>query len=88
MKHIHLSMRDLHQIIVTEKQRGKTPDDMVSFLRQRGWPEVTARKFIANALFQDTGSRVPVETVNEGITLGPALWVITLVCIGLLVLAL
>ncbi len=54
MTHIHLSMNDLNQIVISEMNRGKTRDDMVAYLRERGWPESAARKFIANATGQHT----------------------------------
>jgi hypothetical protein len=52
MQHIHLSMQDLNQIVIAEMNRGKTCDDMIAYLRERGWPENSARKFIANATDQ------------------------------------
>jgi hypothetical protein len=54
MKHIHLSMQDLNHIVITEMSRGKTRDDMVVYLRERGWPENAARKFISNVTSQQT----------------------------------
>jgi hypothetical protein len=54
MQHIHLSIRDLNHIVIAEINRGKSCDDMVAFLRERGWPESTARKFISNAIDQKT----------------------------------
>jgi hypothetical protein len=52
MKHTHLSMQDLNLIVITEMSRGKTRDDLVACLRERGWPENVARRFIANATSQ------------------------------------
>lgn len=52
MAHIHLSVQDLNQIVISEISRGKSRDDMVAYLRDRGWPEDTARKFISNATSQ------------------------------------
>ena len=53
MKHIHLSMQDLSQIVITEMSRGKSREDMVAYLRERGWPEEAARKFVANVSRQN-----------------------------------
>ena len=52
MKHTHLSMRDINQIVITEICRGKTRDDLVACLRERGWPENAALRFISNATSQ------------------------------------
>jgi hypothetical protein len=44
-----LSVPELHQHIARELRRGKSQDDLVRYLGTRGWPEVTARPFVANA---------------------------------------
>lgn len=54
MTHVHLSMQELNQIVISEMGRGKSRDDMVAYLRERGWPEDAARKFISNATSQHT----------------------------------
>jgi hypothetical protein len=54
MQQIHLSIQDLNHIVITEIGRGKSREDMVTYLRDRGWPEDNARKFISNALGQKT----------------------------------
>jgi len=52
MKHIHLSMKDLNYIVISEISRGKTREDLVAYLGERGWPEDAARRFISNATSQ------------------------------------
>lgn len=54
MKHIHLSLQDLNRIVITETSRGKSRDELVAYLRERGWPEDAARKFVSNAIGQQT----------------------------------
>ena len=44
-----VSVPELRQHIAKELRRGKSQDDMVRYLGARGWPEVTARPFVANA---------------------------------------
>lgn len=54
MKQIHLSMQDLNQIIISEMSRGKSREEMVTYLVERGWPEDAARRFISNVKSQHT----------------------------------
>lgn len=56
------SLRDLSISIATQLARGAQPDDLVRQLVGRGWPEVTARQFIANAGHL---SGVLLEQANE-----------------------
>jgi hypothetical protein len=44
-----LSIPELRHYIAKELRRGKSQDDLVRYLGTRGWPEVTARPFVANA---------------------------------------
>jgi len=53
VKHAQLSLRDLNQIIIYETLCGKTRDDLVGYLRERGWPEQSARAFIHNTLSRE-----------------------------------
>lgn len=94
MKQSNLSMRDLNQIIVTESQRGKSLDDLVAFLRQRGWPEVTARQFVINTLEQRGPGR-RAEPAPEAPASGPAgaqsnslTWMLLMMVLVLILLAL
>jgi hypothetical protein len=47
--HAPVSVPELRQRIAKELRRGKSQDDLVRYLGTRGWPEVTARPFVANA---------------------------------------
>lgn len=95
MKHIHLSMRELSQIVVAESHRGKKTDELVKYLRGRGWPEQSARKFIENTLAKERAERLarqeaeraddqsspmaPAEMDNEN---QPLIW--AMVAVGML----
>ena len=43
------SLRELSDLIARQRVRGVKPDDLVQQLVTRGWPEITARQFVANA---------------------------------------
>lgn len=94
MEQSNLSMRDLNQIIVTESQRGKSLDDLVAYLRQRGWPEVTARQFVINTLEQrGPGRRAEpaAETPSSGPPSAQAnslTWLLLMMVLVLILLAL
>jgi hypothetical protein len=49
-----LSLRELSLIIINQMHAGKSQQEMVAYLRQRGWPDVSAQHFIANVLAQNT----------------------------------
>lgn len=49
-----LSLRELSLIIINQMQAGKSQQEMVAYLRQRGWPDASAQHFIANVLAQNT----------------------------------
>jgi hypothetical protein len=49
-----LSLQELSLIIINQMQVGKSQQEMVAYLRQRGWPDASAQHFIANVLAQNT----------------------------------
>jgi hypothetical protein len=65
MKHIHLSMQDLNHIVITEISRGKSRQDMVTYLRERGWPEDAAHRFISNAIGQKTYKELSAQEAAQ-----------------------
>ncbi len=88
MKHIHLSMRDLTQIIVAESDRGKNTHEIVAYLRQRGWPESSARAFVSNILSTGHSHRVdypdqPKAESEDPTTAQPSTPSLTWLSIGL-----
>ncbi len=85
MKPIHLSMRDLNQIIAAELHRGKNTDELIAYLRQRGWPEVSARHFIQNALAKENAKPVSVneEQTSDAVAPDKGLSMLGWVAIGM-----
>jgi hypothetical protein len=53
MTHSHLTLRELSQIIVTETHCGRSKEDLINYLKQRGWPESAAKQFIMNVLGEE-----------------------------------
>ena len=45
-----LSLHNLTQIVRTQQRLGRTDDQIVAFLASRGWPDVSARRFVNNTL--------------------------------------
>ncbi len=52
MTHVQLSLHDLSQLVVMQAQRGKSRDEIVKELMERGWPEVSARQFVTMTLIE------------------------------------
>jgi hypothetical protein len=72
-----LTIRDLARIVVADMQCGKSRDEIVGFLMTRGWPEVSARRFVLNTLsdysLADPGSRTRPRQPGEHRTLSDLL---------------
>ena len=52
---VQLSLRDLSQLVVLQTQKGKSRDEVVQVLVARGWPEVSAVRFVDMTLFEQVG---------------------------------
>jgi hypothetical protein len=52
MTQVQLSMRDLSRLVVLHIQKGKSRDEVVQVLVARGWPEVSAARFVDMILFE------------------------------------
>ena len=87
-------MRDFSQIITSESHRGKNTDELVHFLRERGWPEPSAKQFIRNVLAKDRAHALAEQELADTDELSnqkndlqsgsqPAAWALVVV-IGLL----
>jgi hypothetical protein len=88
MKHFHLSMRDLSQIVINEIRSGKSKEEAIRFLKQRGWPEASARQFVMNVLAEEAASRAASQQADamqesEERTDVRLLWIIALIGIVL-----
>ncbi len=85
-------MRDLNQIIAAESHRGKNTDELIAYLCQRGWPEVSARHFVLNALAKENARPISVneeQTSDSAIpdeSLSLLAWVVIGIAVALFVL--
>jgi hypothetical protein len=52
MTQAQLSLRDLSQLVVLQIQKGKSRDEVVLVLVARGWPEVSAARFVDMTVFE------------------------------------
>jgi hypothetical protein len=48
--HVQLSLHDLSQLVVLQTQSGKSRGEIVRVLVARGWPEVSAVRFVSTTL--------------------------------------
>lgn len=46
MTHVHLSLHELSELVILQTQRGKSRDEIVKVLVGRGWPELSAERFV------------------------------------------
>ena len=46
MTHVNLSLHELSELVVLQTQRGKSRDEIVKVLVERGWPQVSAERFV------------------------------------------
>jgi hypothetical protein len=60
---VKMSLRDLSRLVVLQTQRGKSRGEVVKVLVARGWPEISAVRFVDMTLFEQGGhvarARVP-----------------------------
>jgi hypothetical protein len=65
MTQAKMSLRDLSQLVVVQTQNGKSKDQVVKVLMARGWPEVSAVRFVDMTLFEQgthpARERAPME---------------------------
>ncbi len=88
MSHIHLSLHDLSQLVVMQAQRGKSRDEIVRVLVARGWPELSAVRFVNTTLAEQASraaeAQVPEEDgqpPHQGFTNTQEIWRIVLVMV-------
>jgi hypothetical protein len=56
-----LSMQELNDLIDRELQQGSSQDSVTGILIARGWPEVTARQFVARAAQSAPARPAPIK---------------------------
>ena len=65
MTQAKMSLRDLSQLVVLQTRSGKNRDEVVQVLVARGWPEVSAVRFVDMTLFEQGAhparERAPME---------------------------
>ena len=66
MTQVHMSLRDLSQLVVLQIQRGKSRDEVAQVLVARGWPEVSAVRFVDMTLFEQGKRSSRARTSTEG----------------------
>ena len=55
MTQTNLSLRDLSQIVVCQWNSGKNKAEIVRYLVERGWPQVSATRFVTSILSDNAG---------------------------------
>ena len=55
MTQTNLSLRDLSQIVVCQWNCGKNKAEIVRYLVERGWPQVSATQFVSSILNDNAG---------------------------------
>jgi hypothetical protein len=61
MPPIQLSLRDLSQLVIRQTQGGRTRDEIVKVLVERGWPETSAVRFVNLTLTEHKETDVPEQ---------------------------
>ena len=92
---VELSLRDLSQLVVLQAQRGTSRDEIVKILVERGWPGVSAVRFVDMTLLEESGRSEPAQAQamndqqppKENYTKGMVTWQMLLVVILLMVIA-
>jgi hypothetical protein len=52
---VQLSLRELSRLVVLQTHKGKSRDEVVQVLVARGWPQVSAVRFVDMTLFEQGG---------------------------------
>jgi hypothetical protein len=82
---INLTMRELSLIIISQMHAGKSRQEMVAYLRQRGWPDASAQRFIANVLSQSAPmAHTDADTDGDEPLSALALWLCTVIGLALI----
>jgi hypothetical protein len=81
MTQVQLSLRDLSRLVVLQTQSGKSRDEVVQVLVARGWPEVSAVRFVDMTLFEQGGRSAGAGASEEeqgptrrAFSAGPGSW--------------
>ncbi len=65
MTNVKLSLHDLSQLVVMQAQRGKNRDEIVRVLVERGWPEVSAERFVSLTLTEQQERSASAAAAGE-----------------------
>ncbi len=65
MTPVQLSMHELSQLVVLQWQRGRSREEIVRVLLERGWPEVSAVRFVNTVLSEQAARQVPAQEPEE-----------------------
>jgi hypothetical protein len=69
MNSVHLSMHELSELVVMQAQRGRSRSEIIRTLVARGWPEISAVRFVDTTLNEyrarEAEAQAPEESDDE-----------------------
>ncbi|MCL5997303.1 MAG: hypothetical protein M1546_14790 [Chloroflexi bacterium] len=65
MAHVQLSLHDLSRLVVLQTQGGKSRDEIVRVLVARGWPEISAVRFVNTTLTEEAVRAAHAQVPEE-----------------------
>ncbi len=65
MTNVKLSLHDLSQLVVMQAQRGKSRDEIIRVLVERGWPAVSAERFVSMTLTEQQERSASAAATGE-----------------------
>ena len=92
---MQLSLHDLSQLVVFQAQRGTSREEIVNLLVARGWPGISAVRFVNMTLLEENGrtERAPApgrdgqQPPKENYTRGMVTWQMLLVIVLIMALS-
>jgi hypothetical protein len=63
--HIQLSLHDLSQLVMVQAERGKSREEIVQLLVERGWPKVSAVRFVNTTLTEQAGQSTRAQMPDD-----------------------
>ncbi|MCL5275259.1 MAG: hypothetical protein M1434_11040 [Chloroflexi bacterium] len=97
MTHVHLSLHELSELVILQTQRGKSRDEIVKVLVARGWPQMSAERFVdmtlaehhelaAQAPAPESGQQPADQASHEDQQMGVMLLVVVLLTLMVILL--
>ncbi len=94
MQPVHLSMRELSELVLRQTQSGRSRSEIVKVLVERGWPEVSAVQFVNMTLSEhqeitarDEESEDKSESTHQAFPNSQVLWRVLIVVVLVMTIA-